>query len=112
RALKVAMLLVSLFLLAQWTTSSLDDLGTRHSPLTQITPANVGALQPGWTFQSGAPGKWEATPLVIDGTSYTSGQDNRAWAIDARTGREIWRYQRPLPAGIRPCCGRVNRGLA
>src|SRR4051812_46557701 len=105
--------LASLLLLAlQWTTYSLDDLGTRHSPLTQITPENVGSLQAAWTFQSAAFGKWEATPLVIDGTIYTSGQDNHAWAIDARTGREIWHYHRTLPPGIKPCCGRVNRGLA
>jgi alcohol dehydrogenase (cytochrome c) len=106
------MLLATLFLLAQWTTYSLDDLGTRHSPLTQITPANVGGLRPVWTFQSAAFGKWEATPLVIDGIIYTTGQDNHAWAIDARTGREIWHYHRTLPAAVKPCCGRVNRGFA
>jgi len=43
---------------------------------------------------------------------YGTGQDDRAFALDARTGRPIWQYQRALPADIRPCCGRVNRGVA
>ena len=37
---------------------------------------------------------------------------DRAFALDARTGRPIWMYQRQIPADIRPCCGHVNRGLA
>ncbi len=43
---------------------------------------------------------------------YATGQDDRAFALDAHTGRPIWLYQRQLPTDIRPCCGRVNRGLA
>ena len=59
-----------------------------------------------------AGGKFETTPLVVDGVLYGTGQDDRAYALDARSGRPIWQYQRALPADIRPCCGRVNRGLA
>src|SRR5262245_18831927 len=106
------MLLAALLLLQQWTTYSLDDLGTRHSPLKEITPANVAGLRPVWTFQTAAPGEWEATPLLVRRIILRTGPDNHAWAIDARTGREIWHYHRTLPAGIKPCCGRVNRGLA
>jgi len=54
----------------------------------------------------------KTTPLAVDGIMYGTGQDDRAFALDARTGRPIWQYQRALPADIRPCCGRVNRGLA
>lgn len=89
-----------------------DYTGQRHSPLKQITPANVNQLKAVWAFQSGVLGKWEASPLIIDGIVYTSGQDNNAWAIDARTGRMIWRYRRMLPTGLKVCCGNVNRGLA
>ena len=99
-------------LLLQWLTYSGDLRGTRHSRLTQITPENVERLRAAWTFQSGIVGKWEATPLVVDGTIYSTGADNYAWAIDARSGRTIWRYVRELPVGIKPCCGRVNRGFA
>src|SRR5712692_7678421 len=70
------------------------------------------ALVPKWAYQTMAGGKFEATPLVVDGVLYGTGQDDRAFALDARTGRSIWQYQRALPADIRPCCGRVNRGLA
>src|SRR6478672_7973832 len=96
-----------------WTTYSGDYNGQRHSPLTEVTPANVSQLRPVWTFQTGVLGKWEASPLVIDGVIYTSGQDNNAWAIEAKTGRMLWRYRRDLQtSGLSVCCGAVNRGLA
>ena len=63
-------------------------------------------------FQSASQGQFETTPLVIDGILYGTGQDNRAFAIDPRTGRAIWRYQRSLPDKVQPCCGMVNRGFA
>jgi alcohol dehydrogenase (cytochrome c) len=98
---------------ARWLTHSGDYTGQRHSPLTQITPANVGQLAAQWTFQTGVLGKFEATPIVIDGTLYVTGADNNAWAIDGKTGRQLWRYLRTLPPqGLRVCCGRVNRGFA
>jgi alcohol dehydrogenase (cytochrome c) len=96
----------------QWTTYSGDDSGQRHSPLTQITPANVGRLAVQWLFQSGVTGRFEATPLVRDGIMYVTGPDNHAWALDARTGRQIWQYRRQLPDRLNICCGRVNRGFA
>ena len=65
-----------------------------------------------WVYQTGATGKLETSPLVVDGILYATAQDDRAFALDARTGRPIWLYQRQLPGDIRPCCGRVNRGLA
>src|SRR5438128_3568229 len=84
----------------------------RHSPLTQITPANVSRLFPQWTFQTATLGNFEATPLVRDNVLYVTGPQNVAWAIDARTGRQIWRYRRELPAtGLTACCGLVNRGF-
>ena len=43
---------------------------------------------------------------------YLTDPPNDVVAIDARTGRVFWRYRHPLPAGVAPCCGRVNRGLA
>ena len=43
---------------------------------------------------------------------YLTGPDNYAWALDARTGRQIWRYRRQLPERLNICCGRVNRGFA
>jgi len=97
---------------ARWLTHSGDYTGRRFSPLTQITPANAGQLAPQWTFQTGVVNKFEATPIVVDGVLYVTGALNHAWAIDARTGRQIWHYQRPLPQGLKVCCGMVNRGFA
>ncbi|HKC71299.1 MAG TPA: PQQ-binding-like beta-propeller repeat protein, partial [Terriglobales bacterium] len=73
---------------------------------------NASALVAKWVYQTAATGKFETTPLVVDGVLYATGQDDRAFALDARSGRPIWQYQRTLPSDIRPCCGRVNRGLA
>ena len=95
-----------------WLTYSGDYAGRRFSALDQITTANAHSLVPKWAYQTMAGGKFETTPLVVDGVLYGTGQDDRAFALDARTGRPIWQYQRALPADIRPCCGRVNRGLA
>jgi alcohol dehydrogenase (cytochrome c) len=95
-----------------WLNYSGDYAGQRHSPLTQITPANVGQLSAQWAFQTAQLGKFEATPIVLNGVIYITGPNNAAWAIDARTGRQLWSYRRDLPEGLNVCCGRVNRGFA
>ncbi|HVI09105.1 MAG TPA: PQQ-dependent dehydrogenase, methanol/ethanol family [Candidatus Binatia bacterium] len=95
-----------------WLTYSGDYSGRRFSSLDQINTSNVRTLSAKWVYQTGATGKLETTPLVVDGIMYATGQDDRAFALDARTGRPIWMYQRQVPADIRPCCGHVNRGLA
>jgi alcohol dehydrogenase (cytochrome c) len=97
---------------SRWLTHSGDYTGARFSPLTQITPANVGQLTAQWTFQTNVVNKFEATPIVVDGVLYVTGPLNHAWAIDARSGRQIWHYQRQLPQGLKVCCGMVNRGFA
>ena len=87
---------------ARWLTYSGDYTGRRHSPLKQITPDNVGA--PGGAVD--VPGRRHGdraaassrTPLMMDGVLYITGNNNTAWAIDARTGRQLWRYRRQLPA--------------
>jgi len=87
----------------RWLTYSGDYTGRRHSPLTQITPQNVGRMAAQWTFQAeGMPiGRgFESTPLVLDGILYITGNNNMAWAIDTRTGRQLWRYRRALPPGL------------
>lgn len=95
-----------------WLTYNGDYAGRRFSSLEQINAGNVPQLIPKWAYQTMAGGKFETTPLVVDGILYGTGQDDRAFALDAHTGRPIWQYQRNLPDDIRPCCGRVNRGFA
>ena len=101
---------------SRWTMYSGDYTGRRHSPLTQITPQNVGRLTAQWAFQADtiATGRgFESTPLVIDGVIYLTGANGNAWAIDARTGRPFWRFRYPnapdLTAGA---TYPVNRGFA
>jgi alcohol dehydrogenase (cytochrome c) len=95
-----------------WLMYSGDYAGQRFSGLDQINAGNAGTLVAKWVYQTAATGKFETTPIVVDGVMYGTGQDDRAFALDARSGRPIWLYQRTLPGDVRPCCGRVNRGVA
>lgn len=97
---------------SRWLTFGGDYSNQRHSPLTQITPANVDRLVPQWTFQTGEIEKFETTPLLRDNVLYVTGPLNTAWALDARTGRPFWEYRRELPENLTACCGLVNRGFA
>jgi alcohol dehydrogenase (cytochrome c) len=95
-----------------WLMYSGDYAGRRFSTLDQVNAANTQSLVAKWVYQTAATGKLETTPLVVDGIFYATAQDDRAFALDARTGRPIWLFQHPVPSDIRPCCGHVNRGLA
>ncbi|HVY63330.1 MAG TPA: acido-empty-quinoprotein group A [Gammaproteobacteria bacterium] len=77
-----------------WPTFHGDYSGQRHSRLTQITPDNVRTLTLAWAFQTDAEDAIKATPILVDGILYVTTPDN-LWAIDARSGREIWHYQHP-----------------
>jgi alcohol dehydrogenase (cytochrome c) len=95
-----------------WLTYNGSYASTHHSALSQITPENVRRLELKWVWQANSLEKLEATPLVVDGVMYLTDPPNDVLAIDARTGRVFWRYEHPLPAGVTPCCGRINRGVA
>jgi alcohol dehydrogenase (cytochrome c) len=95
-----------------WLTYSGGNNGWRHSPLTQITPANAKNLEMKWVFQADSTEKLESTPLVVDGVMYVTEPPNNIVALDAKTGRIFWMYQHQVAAGARVCCGRINRGLA
>jgi alcohol dehydrogenase (cytochrome c) len=95
-----------------WLTYSGTYASQRHTTLTQIRPSNVGELELKWVYQAQSLESFETTPLVVDGVMYLTEAPNTAVAVDARTGRAFWRYQYNPSADARPCCGRVNRGLA
>jgi quinohemoprotein ethanol dehydrogenase len=84
----------------------------RHSPLTQINKDNVGRLIPVWTFQTGVLDGFECTPLVIDGVMYITTPWNHGYAVDCKTGSQLWHYQKSLPENLALCCDAVNRGFA
>jgi alcohol dehydrogenase (cytochrome c) len=98
---------------SRWLTFGGNFANHRFSPLTQLTTDNVQRMVPQWTFQTGTLGNFEPTPLLRDNILYVTGPQNVAWAVDARSGRQIWRYRRELPVtGLTACCGLVNRGFA
>ncbi len=94
--------------------------GQRYSPLDQINTENVHRLAPAWVFQFGPTGlhagqstySFECAPIVVDGVMYITGWDGLVWALDAKTGQELWRYQHAIPFDTPLCCGNVNRGVA
>jgi alcohol dehydrogenase (cytochrome c) len=73
-----------------WLTYHGDYTGQRHSKLSQITPENVARLKQIWRFQTSQTLK--ASPIVAGGVIYVTEPDN-LWAIDARTGKELWHHQ-------------------
>src|SRR2546427_727994 len=77
-----------------WPTYHGDYSGQRHSPLTQITPGNVSQLTLAWVFQTGQSAQIKATPILVNGIMYVSAPD-QLWAIDARSGRQLWQYRYP-----------------
>jgi alcohol dehydrogenase (cytochrome c) len=95
-----------------WLTYAGNYAGHRYSTLAQLTPENIKGLKPAWIYQSREAGKWEVTPLVVDGVIYVSERPNIITAIDGKTGRALWNYRRPMPTDVAGCCGPVNRGLA
>ncbi|AVH55385.1 MULTISPECIES: PQQ-dependent dehydrogenase, methanol/ethanol family [Streptomyces] len=94
--------------------------GQRYSPLDQVNTENVKRIGPAWVFQAGTTGliagastySFEAAPIVVDGVMFLSGWDGWVWALDAKTGVEIWRYKHAVPFDVSLCCGNVNRGVA
>jgi quinohemoprotein ethanol dehydrogenase len=98
-----------------WFTGGRDKDGTYYSPLTGIDAKNVKQLGFAWQYDLGSPMRGqEATPVVIDGVMYTSGTWGYVYAVDAASGKELWRYD-PKPdyfRGRHPCCDLVNRGVA
>jgi alcohol dehydrogenase (cytochrome c) len=86
----------------------------RYSPLELLNKENVKNLQPAWAFSLGGEKQrgQETQPIVHDGVMYITGSYSRMYAIDIKTGKELWQYDARLPEGILPCCDVVNRGAA
>ena len=84
----------------------------RYRGLEQIHNRNAGALELKWAYQIPQLDRAETVPLVVDGVMFITEAPSNVVAVDATTGRQYWRYDHPLPAALRICCGRNNRGVA
>ena len=95
-------------------TYGLGPRAQRFSPLDSLNKENIQHLYPVWSFSFGGEKQrgQESQPLIKDGVMYVTGSYSRMWAIDIRTGEELWQYDARLPEGILPCCDVVNRGAA
>ena len=98
----------------QWLSAGRDAGGTYYSPLSDINASNVAHLGLAWEYRLGTHRGLEATPLVIDGRMYTTGNFGRVYALDAASGRELWTYNPGSDGqwGRYACCDAVNRGVA
>jgi len=90
----------------QWLHYNGQYHGQRHSALNQITAANAAKVVPKWMFHVPGARRLESVPIVTGGVMYIS-QPNEVYALDARTGRLIWQYNRQ-PALLKG----PNRGVA
>jgi len=95
-----------------WPTYHGDPSGNRYTTLTQIDKTNVSRLAPRWVFPLSNVTQVENTPIVVEGIMYVSSA-NEVYALDAGSGRQIWRYRRPRTAGLagNAAIG-FNRGVA
>lgn len=88
--------------------------GQRFSTLTQINTNTVSKLVPAWSFSFGGEKQrgQESQPLIHNGKMFVTASYSRIYALDAKSGKKLWKYEHRLPEGIMPCCDVVNRGGA
>ena len=95
-----------------WPSYNGDYSGRRFSSLHEINKANVAQLRAAWVFHPGNSQRLEATPVVIRGVMYITSA-NDVFALDARTGRSLWHYSRPISSGLLDdAAAHKNRGVA
>jgi PQQ-dependent dehydrogenase (methanol/ethanol family) len=95
-----------------WPSFGRDYTNQRMSPLTQINTNNVKNLGLAWQYKSGVSASFQATPIVTQGVMYLALPYNHVVALDAKTGKELWRYKHERRANWKMCCGPANRGVA
>ncbi len=103
----------------EWTINGMDWSEQRYSTMTGINPGNVGKLTAAWSYELGpGGGNQQATPLYSNGVLYTVTNWSIVAAVDAKTGKELWRYDPQAdrtmtqPGKSRLCCGVNSRGVA
>tara|TARA_R110002072_G_scaffold46082_7_gene127933 strand:+ start:16872 stop:18998 length:2127 start_codon:yes stop_codon:yes gene_type:complete len=97
-----------------WPVHGQNAAETRESPLLQINPDTIASLGLAWSFDTGTRRGLEASPIIINGVIYTSGDWSRVFANDAKTGELLWQFDPNVDRawGVNACCDVVNRGVA
>jgi alcohol dehydrogenase (cytochrome c) len=85
---------------------------TRYYPNSQINTGNVNKLRPAWIFQTEVTESLETTPIVVNGIMYVTTSFNHVYALNARTGEQIWHFKHKMGPVATYCCGPNNRGVA
>lgn len=96
----------------EWPSYGLDHTNRRFSGIDQINTGNVARLVRAWTYRSGVKATFQATPIMVDRTVFLSLPFNHVVALDAVTGKELWRYEHARKKDYPLCCGPGNRGVA
>lgn len=95
-----------------WPTYGRDHSNQRYATLDQINTSNVARLTRAWVYQSGVKATFQATPIMVGRTVFLSLPFNDVVALDAVTGKLLWRYTHPRKKDYPLCCGPANRGVA
>jgi glucose dehydrogenase len=98
--------------LQDWPSYGQDYSSKRFSSATQINTQNVKNLAQAWAYKSGVAASFQATPIVQNGVMYLSLPFNHVVALDAKTGKQLWRYEHDRRKDWKMCCGPANRGVA
>ena len=85
---------------------------TRFYGGKQINTANVGKLKVAWIFQTEVRESMETSPIVVNGVMFITTSFSHVYALDAKTGEQLWHYKHPLGPVTTYCCGPNNRGVA
>ncbi len=89
-----------------------DYAQTRFYPNKQINTSNVQKLRPAWIFQTDIVETMETAPIIVNGVMYVTTAFNHVYALDAKTGAQIWHYKHNMGPITTYCCGPNNRGVA
>lgn len=99
----------------EWISHGRTYKEQRFSPLRNVNTENVNQLGLSWSYDLDTPNRTqESTPLVINGVMYVTSAWSKLFALDAKTGKELWRFDPKVPGetAVKACCDVVNRGVA
>ena len=98
----------------EWLENGRSYSEQRFSPLNQIDTSNVKGLGVAWEYRTYSTRALEGSPIVVDGVMYVTAAWSKLWALDAKTGKELWAYDPQVPGawGRYACCDVPNRGVA